>query len=280
MSKQFTSDTTTTGLGSKSVPITTGTTGLGTTSTAVPPMMPTSTTGTVPGVSSFAKSSVVAPVVEHVDRPPVIHEKYRREQIEEVQPIIHRERDRTEVHQVVQPIYEGQTEAVRVQQRELPAQCMPTRAAPAYIPAPVAMGTKEFAAESHMTIQKPAIVEEIERRKIIEEIQPVIYKEVVQPSIVKETQPVFEKIVEPYTVTKEVRPPIYLQPGTTSVYETGKIGTPLSGTTGMATGLGTTGMTSGLGTTGTAPTLGQKIDETFSGTHHHHHHHPGTRFQQ
>jgi len=59
-------------------------------------------------------------------------------------------------------------------------------------------------------VEKPAIVNETEKRQIIEEIQPVIYKETVVPTLIRETKPVYQKIVEGTTYTHQTLPPMPL----------------------------------------------------------------------
>jgi len=197
------------------------------TETKVPPAAPvtstTTTTTTFPEqqmsmpvitesgpVQRMETMSTQAPVELH-ENPPVVHERIRKEEVEEVQPVIHREHDRTEVHQILQPMYEGEVQTPQILEKQLPAEVLPTVTRGVYTPSPLDRNTTELGETERMTIEKPAIVYETERKKIIEEVQPVIYKETIQPTIIRETKPIYEKIVEAPVIVKEVREPIRLQ---------------------------------------------------------------------
>jgi len=150
------------------------------------------------------------PVQQVIEKTPVFHERIRKEEVEEVQPVIHREHERTEVHQILQPMYEGQIAPAHVLQKQLPAEVLPTITKGMYVPPPSEQNTTEWVESERIMVQKSPIVMETETKKIIEEIQPVIYKETVQPTIIRETKPIYEKIVEAPVVVKEVREPIHL----------------------------------------------------------------------
>lgn len=59
------------------------------------------------GASQTLKTEL--PITEHIEIAPVVHEKIRREEVQEIQPIIHREREKTEIHKLVQPLYTSTT---------------------------------------------------------------------------------------------------------------------------------------------------------------------------
>jgi len=146
--------------------------------------------------------------VEKFEKAPVFHERIRKEEVEEVQPVIHREHDRTEVHQIVQPMYQGEVTPAQYLEKQLPSEILPTVTRGVYTPSPMEANTTEFAEIERMKVEKTPIVVETEKKKIIEEVQPVIYKETVQPTIIRETKPIYEKIIEAPVIVKEIREPI------------------------------------------------------------------------
>jgi hypothetical protein len=163
-------------------------------------------TSNVPYQSSITGERLVLPT-ERIERPAVFHEKLHAEQVEEIQPVIHREHQTTEVHQILQPMQQTLVQQPQYLQKELPVEIRETVAkGPTYVPAPVMPGSTEFVGTERMTIMKQPIIMETEKRQIIEEVQPVVYKEVIQPTIIKETQNIFEKVVEPAYYMKEVLP--------------------------------------------------------------------------
>jgi len=215
-----------------------GTTTTATTTTTTSTPMVECTTVCTPVAATATTATVTQLPTEHIERPAVIHERIRKEEVEEIQPVIHREHDRTEVHQVVQPMYEGQIDATNVLQKELAAEYRPVLTRGTYVSAPLEKSTVEFEQAERLRVEKAPIIMETERKKIIEEVQPVVYKEIVQPTLIKETLPIYEKIVEAPVVVKEVRPAVYCHPvASTSTFTTQ--------TTGLSSGLGTTGFSSG-----------------------------------
>jgi hypothetical protein len=165
----------------------------------------TSTLGQAPvASSSFGHSTILEPTfVEKKERAPVIQETVLPEERVEIQPIIHREREQLEVHQVVQPMRERDIVATEIRSVMLPAE---TRQE-------VRESDMEFQRKyqeellryksgmnvqpvKHERMEKPAIIEEVVRKKVIEEIQPVIYRETIRPVVIQETLPIYEKIIE------------------------------------------------------------------------------------
>jgi hypothetical protein len=140
-------------------------------------------------------------LIEKFEKPAVVHEVIRTEEVVEVQPVIEREREKLDVYEVVQPIREREVVATEVRSAVLPAQ---TRAAivedqSAFLSqrsAPGEFSTREVAPTMHQTIQNAPIVHETITHKVIEEVQPVIYKEIDRPVLIKETLPIYEKVVE------------------------------------------------------------------------------------
>jgi len=136
---------------------------------------------------------------------------------EEVTPVIQRQREHTQIKQVIAPIFQREEAQPVYSTRELPMQTRP----PIYN-AP----TEEFNRKYHMNIPqstttylpgetqriiKPAVVKEVIKHNIVEEIYPVVHREVIQPQIIRQTQPVFERVLEPPTLMREERAPFYLQ---------------------------------------------------------------------
>jgi hypothetical protein len=165
---------------------------------------PSTTYGSNVGLGQTYGTTRMEPTfVEKKERAPVIQETVLPEERVEIQPIIHREREQLEVHQVVQPMRERDIVATEVRSLVLPAE---TRQE-------VRESDVEFQRRyqdellkynsglniqpvKHERFEKPPIVEEIVRKKVIEEIQPIIYRETIKPVIIQETLPIYEKIVE------------------------------------------------------------------------------------
>jgi len=150
-------------------------------------------------------------VKEVKERPAILHEKIRKEEVEEIQPVIHRERERTEVHQVTQPIYEAETRPLSVHESVMPAETKETvreSLSADFIEQYKVndKSTSEFAGTERVKIEKPPIIIESEKRRIVEEVQPIIYKEIIEPHVYKTTLPIYEKIVEAPTIIKEILP--------------------------------------------------------------------------
>jgi hypothetical protein len=142
--------------------------------------------------------------VEHRERGAVVREHIHQTQVEEIQPIIHREREKTEVVQVAKPVIERDVRPVEVEEKVLPAETRPAiiqgeseefrrlyrERSQKY------QSTTEYAPVEREVIERPPIVKEHITRKVIEEVQPVIYREVTAPHVIKEVKPIYEKIVE------------------------------------------------------------------------------------
>jgi hypothetical protein len=157
-------------------------------------------------MSSTLNSSVPAVIVEKRENAPVVHERIRREEVEEIQPVIHREREKTEVHKITQPIFTNSTTGIITEERSLPAQYSEFRTPSMPVPMAALPSSTESLAAQKFRIEKAPVVYETQKTKVVEEIQPVVYKEVVQPHITRWTQPIYEHIVEADTYVTETLP--------------------------------------------------------------------------
>jgi hypothetical protein len=159
-----------------------------------------------PQAEGFVETTTVLEptvLVEHRERGPVIKEHIHQREREEIQPVIHRERERTEVLQVTKPIVEREVQATVVENKILPAETKPTivqenRQFERDYNANTHryQNTVEVAPVQHETIEKAPIIHEHLTRRVIEEVQPVIMKEVTVPTLIKEVQNIYEKIIE------------------------------------------------------------------------------------
>jgi len=144
---------------------------------------------------------------ERMERPAVIHEKIKREEVEEIQPVIHRELDKTEIRQITQPYMEKEVKPVQFHESILPAE---ERAAilPASMEVPREKfeNLTEFEGVERRRVEKTPIIVETIKKHIIEEVQPIIYKEIHEPHVIKLTKPIYEKIVEAPVLFKERMP--------------------------------------------------------------------------
>jgi len=173
----------------------------------------TTTSSSVPtGSTTYtSQTTVVAPHREQVvlptqviEKPVAIHEEIRTERVEEIQPVINVEKIKTEVHQVTQPLFDKEVRAVNIEQRTLATEILPEVQV---------QGRGVRSVEDHSTtrvldtravvLEKPAIINEVEKRQVIEEIQPVIYKETIVPTVIQETKPMYQKVVEGAVYTQE-----------------------------------------------------------------------------
>jgi len=159
-----------------------GNTVLETTTTTVTPMVGTSTfvEKDVLTTGALAQEEVL---VENRERPAVIHEKVYQVEREEIQPIIHREREQTEILQVEAPMYEREIRPTIIHEKQLAAEIRPNlvgsnrEAELQYAEfGRLHQSTLERAPIEHRVFEKPAIVEEHIRKTVIEEIQPIDHK--------------------------------------------------------------------------------------------------------
>jgi len=150
------------------------------------------------------------------EKPAILQRILHPRMIEEVQPVIQRQREMTQIKQVIAPIYQREEAPPTYTTRELPMETRP----PIYN-APgeefnrkyhfnLPQATTEYLPAETQRIVKPAIVKETIKRNIVEEIYPVVHREVIQPQIVRQTQNVFQRVVEPPTLMREERAPFVL----------------------------------------------------------------------
>jgi len=153
---------------------------------------------------------VEAPFIEHREKAPVVQEVIKPGVREEIQPVIHREREQLELREEILPIYEKSVQPTIVEERQLAPEIRPELrlgAMPVMQPGPV--GSVVTEREHVETVMRPAIVEEVVHKKIIEEVQPVIHRETIAPRVIRETKPIYEKVIEAPVVTYETLPARY-----------------------------------------------------------------------
>jgi len=152
------------------------------------------------------RSEVLLPT-KVIEKPAAIHEEIRREQVEEIQPIVNVEKLKTEVHQVTQPLIDREVRAVGIQERVLPTEILPQVTQPTVaVRSAEDFSTIQYRDTTNMVVEKPAVYMETQKKQIIEEIQPVIYKETIVPTLIKETKPIYQTIVEGTVFTHTVLP--------------------------------------------------------------------------
>jgi hypothetical protein len=145
---------------------------------------------------------------ERMERPALIRKEHIHPvETEEIQPIIHRQREFREIREVEVPVQERTVKETGIIERELPPEHRPE-----VVIASSAPSTRrdmkpqvEYDQPERRKIVKPAIIEETIYRTVREEVQPMIEREVVEPRIIKETLPIYEKIIEPVNYKKEER---------------------------------------------------------------------------
>jgi hypothetical protein len=154
------------------------------------------------------------------EKPAVVQQVLHRSVVEEVQPIIQREREQTEIHQIIAPLFQREDRPAIVTEK-----CLPAETRPVIFNAPNAdfqnryeLGlpkplVQEVPVEMPQRVMKQPIVQEMVKRNIVEEIHPILHKDIYQPQIVKETLPIYEKIVEPPVLVREERAAFQLSQG-------------------------------------------------------------------
>jgi len=193
--------------------VTTGTTGTKATTTTTGPAL-VAVTSTVENAEI---TTMKAATVDVVERAPVIEETIIQERREIIQPVIHREIEKTEIRHVIQPVYQEETKATQVHERTLAAEYRgqvstgpsPLESLQASSAAAQPTLISTVAAAQKTTVVNEAIVHEIIKPHIIEEVQPVIHRTVHEPHIIHERKDIYEKIVEAPVEVVETRAPIY-----------------------------------------------------------------------
>jgi len=153
-----------------------------------------------------------APVyLETREKGAVIKEHIHPKEREEIQPIIHREREKTEFVEITRPIVERNVLPTQFEEKTLPAETRPTvyQGESEQFKQNYKLATERYkasvdvAATEREVVEKTPIIKEHITRKIIEEIQPVIYRETTEPHIILETRPIYEKVVEGPTLIEK-----------------------------------------------------------------------------
>jgi len=149
--------------------------------------------------------------VETREKGPVIKEHIHPKEREEIQPIIHREREKTEYVEVTKPILERNVMPTQFEEKTLAAETRPTvyQGESEQFKQNYKLATErykssvEVAPTEREVVEKTPIIKEHITKKVIEEIQPVIYREVTEPHIILETRPIYEKVVEGPTLVEK-----------------------------------------------------------------------------
>eukprot|EP00026_Physarum_polycephalum_P015008 Phypoly_transcript_15585.p1 GENE.Phypoly_transcript_15585~~Phypoly_transcript_15585.p1 ORF type:complete len:242 (+),score=58.97 Phypoly_transcript_15585:133-858(+) len=175
------------------------------------------TSATAVSTESAEITTLQAATVDVVARAPVVEETIIQEQKEIIQPVIHREVEKTEIRHVIQPVYQEETLATQVHERTLQPEyrgeingelnVLETLQAASAAAQPTLISTT--AAAQTQTVVNEAIVHEIIKPHIIEEVQPVIHRTIHEPHIIHERKDIYEKIVEAPVEIVETRAPIY-----------------------------------------------------------------------
>jgi len=156
-------------------------------------------------VEPVLAAAVAEPVKrELIEKDVVVHEHIHPVEKEEIQPIIHREREQLEVRQVTERLHETEIAPTLVEKRELAPEVREVvveRAAP--IAENIQLPSVEVDATLKSQVVHAPIVNEVVKKTVIEEIQPVLEKDVIVPTLVQKTQPIYEKIVEAPIVIRE-----------------------------------------------------------------------------
>jgi hypothetical protein len=144
--------------------------------------------------------------IQVVEKGVVVHEHIHALEKEEIQPVIHREREQLEVKQITQQLHETQIQPTLVQHRELAPEVRAPIVERGIIEENVHFSTVDRDATMRSVQVNQPILEETVKKTVIEEIQPVLERDVFVPTIVQQTQNIYEKVVEAPTVYREVLP--------------------------------------------------------------------------
>jgi len=157
-----------------------------------------------------ASSAVVQEVLlptQIIEKPVAIHEEIRNERVEEIQPVVNIEKLKTEIHQVTQPLFDKEIKPVHLERGILASQQLPEVNLPGSgLRSMNEVSSVHMQDTSTLTVEKPAIYMETDKKQIIEEIQPVLYKETVIPTVIQETKPIYQRVVEGAVYMQETLP--------------------------------------------------------------------------
>jgi len=143
--------------------------------------------------------------IEHIEKPVIIHESIRQEQVEEIQSVVRVEREKTEIRQITQPLTDKEIRPVFIEERTLPVEVLPTIVSEGRsVPERLDQSTREFDATMRQVVEKAPIIQETEKWRIIEEVQPIIYREVIIPHVIRTSRPMREVIVEAPIFSEQV----------------------------------------------------------------------------
>lgn len=166
------------------------------TSSATPVIVESETVVTETFPTESVRSVEVLPV-EVIEKPVVIHESIRQEQVEEIQTVVRVEREKTEIRQITQPLVDKEVMPLQIEERVLPVEVLPVIVEKTVtVPEVVDHSTREFDSTRRQVVEKAPIIQETDKWRIIEEVQPVIYREIVVPHIIRTSRPSREVIVE------------------------------------------------------------------------------------
>ncbi|KAJ3035126.1 hypothetical protein HDV00_004297 [Rhizophlyctis rosea] len=145
----------------------------------------------------------------------VVQEHVRDVEIEEIQPVVERERIVTEVQQVVQPVLDVVNEAPVVEEAVLEQEehkfkeKTTTENLERYEEQANAFKDEQSHVVVHETVYKEPVIHETVKHKIIKEVQPVIERVVTKTHVIQETQPIKETFVKaPIVHEQEIAAPI------------------------------------------------------------------------
>lgn len=132
---------------------------------------------------------------EIIERPIIIHESIKREQVEEIQPVMQIDRERTEIRQITQPLLDKEVRPVVIEQRILATEILPVQQINFSAPREeVLQSTRTFEPLKHQVLEKTPIIQEIDRWRVIEEVQPIVYREILVPTIIRVERPIREVV--------------------------------------------------------------------------------------
>lgn len=134
---------------------------------------------------SSSNSSSNTTTRQVIEKPAVLHETIRKEEVEEIQPVIHREYERTKIIKTTVPLYDKEIKTPVITQNELAAQY--SKSVNGVIPNEYDHLVSQAVDGQTVRVQKAPIIVESERHVVIEEYRPVICREIVYPSHVRGT---------------------------------------------------------------------------------------------
>jgi len=143
------------------------------------------------GSSNLSSSGTNSSPVETIQKPPIVHETVRREEVEEIQPVIHREYERTKVIRTTLPLNDREIRTPIITTNGVAATY--SRSVHGEFPAEYQQLLNSAApGQSSFVVEREPIIIESVRHVVIEELRPVIYREIVYPSHVRGTYTVNE----------------------------------------------------------------------------------------